>query len=239
MNNRFERQFYQYDKIISIAKFKKDIWYNEMKSILSRMESNIEKERLGPAGRNDMILICNEIEEELGFTPAITFNLSLLDPDNITLESIDTARNYIERVRRYYIDVSRETVDKRDNTITAYERADRAGFILMKKQYTNESLEEFVKNENEKNKIRRYRDRLYQNYDQIFYDPENRLVKAHFYAPRKQIFGAYASTLAVNTGVIWCMTLILYLFLYFRILLKILESSNKIKMTIRSRQNSE
>jgi len=96
-----------------------------------------------------------------------------------------------------------------------------------------------VKNENEKNKIRRYRDRLYQNYDQIFYDPENRLVKAHFYAPRKQIFGTYASTLAVNTGVIWCMTLILYLFLYFRILLKILESSNKIKMTIRSRQNSE
>jgi hypothetical protein len=239
MNNRFERQFYQYDKVISIAKFKKDIWYNEMKSILSRMESNIEKERLGPEGRNDMMLICNEIEEELGFTPAVTFDLSVLDPDNITLEAVDTARNYIERVRRFYIDVSRETVDKRDNTIIACERADRDGFILMKKQYTNESLEEFVKNENEKNKIRRYRDRLYQNYDQIFYDPENRLVKAHFYAPRKQIFGVYASTLAVNTGVIWLMTLVLYILLYFRILLKILESSNKIKMTFRNRENSE
>ncbi len=239
MNNRFERQFYKYDKVISIAKFKKDIWYNEMKSILSRMESNIEKERSGPAGRNDMTLICNEIEEELGFTPVVTFDLSVLDPDNITLEAIDTARNYIERVRRYYIEVSRETVNKRDNTIIAYERADRDGFILMKKQYTNESLEEFVKNENEKNKIRRYRDRLYQNYDQIFYDPENRLVKAHFYAPRKQIFGVYASTLAVNTGVIWCMTLVVYLLLYFRILLKILESSNKIKMTFRSRENIE
>ena len=86
---------------------------------------------------------------------------------------------------------------------------------------------------------RRYRDRLYQNYDQIFYDPENRLVKAHFYAPRKQVFGVYASTLAVNTGVIWFMTLIVYLLLYFRVLLKILESSNKIKMTFRSRENSE
>jgi ABC-type multidrug transport system ATPase subunit len=239
MNNRFEKHFYQYDKVISIAKFKKDIWYNEMKSILSRMESNIERERLGPDGRNDMTLIRNEIEEELGYTPAINFDLRLLDPDNITLGAIDTARDYIERVRRYYIDVSRETVDKRDNTISAYERADRDGFILMKKQYTNESLEEFVKNENEKSKIRRYRDRLYQNYDQIFYDPENRLVKAHFYAPRKQVFGVYASTLAVNTGVIWFMTLIVYLLLYFRILLKILESSNKIKMTIRRRENSE
>jgi ABC transport system ATP-binding/permease protein len=239
MNNRFEREFYQYDKVISIAKFKKDIWYNEMRSILSRMESNIERERLGPSGRNDMTLICNEIEEELVFTPAVTFDLSLLDPENITLQAIDTARNYIETVRRYYIEVSREAVDKRDNTIIAYERADRDGFILMKKQYTNESLEEFVKNENEKNKIRRYRDRLYQNYDQIFCDPENRLVKAHFYAPRKQLFGAWASTLAVNTGVIWFMTLILYLLLYFRVLLKILQSSNKIKMTIRSRVNNE
>ncbi len=239
MNNRFEKHFYQYDKVISIAKFKKDIWYNEMKSILSRMESNIERERLGPEGRNDMTLIRNEIEEELGFTPAVTFNLSLLDPDNITLGALDTARDYIERVRRYYIEVSRETVDKRDNTISAYERADRDGFILMKKQYTNESLEEFVKNENEKSKIRRYRNRLYQNYDQIFYDPENRLIKAHFYAPRKQVFGFYASTLAVNTGVIWFMTLIVYLLLYFRVLLKILESSNKIKMTIRRRENSE
>ncbi len=239
MNNRFERQFYQYDKVISIAKFKKDIWYNEMKSILSRMESNIEKERLGPAGRNDMTLIRNEIEEELVFTPAVTFDLSVLDSDHITLESIDTARNFIERVRRYYIEVSREAVDARDNSITAFERADRDGFILMKKQYTNESLEEFVKNENEKNKIRRYRDRLYQNYDQIFYDPENRLIKAHFYAPRKQIFGAFASTLTVNTGVIWFMTLVVYLLLYFRVLLRILESSNKIRMTIKSRKNNE
>jgi ABC-type multidrug transport system ATPase subunit len=239
MNNKFEKQFYPYDKIISIAKFKKDIWYNEMKSILSRLDSNIDKERLGTTGKNDMILIRNEIEEELGFTPSVIFDPGLIDPDNITLGAIDTARNYIERVRRYYIEVSREAVEARDNIITALERTDRDGFILMKKQYTNESLEEFVKNENEKSKIKRYRNRLYQNYDQIFYDPEHPLIKAHFYAPRKQVFGNFAGTLAVNTGVIWFMTLILYVLLYFRVLHKILESSNKIKMVIRRRESND
>jgi hypothetical protein len=64
--------------------------------------------------------------------------------------------------------VSRDAVDARDQKIIAFERADRDAFIMMKKQYTNESLEEFVKNDNEKDKIKRYRDRLYQNYDQIF-----------------------------------------------------------------------
>jgi hypothetical protein len=142
-------------------------------------------------------------------------------------------------VRRYYIDVSKEAVEARDNYITALELADRDGFIMMKKEYTNESLEEFVKNENEKSKIKRYRNGLYQNYDQIFYDPENRLIKAHFYAPRKQVFGTYAGTLAVNTGVIWFMTLILYVLLYFRVLHKILESSNKVKMVMRRRESND
>ncbi|MCK7534146.1 MAG: hypothetical protein MZV63_25530 [Marinilabiliales bacterium] len=33
--------------------------------------------------------------------------------------------NYIERIRRYYIDVSKNAVDARDITITAMERADK------------------------------------------------------------------------------------------------------------------
>ncbi len=227
MNNKFEQQFYQYDKVISIAKFKKDIWYNEMKSILSRLEGNIERERLDESAARDMTLIYNEIDEELLFTPRVTFDLSLIDPDNITYMAIDTARNYIERIRRYYIDVSKNAVDARDITITAMERADKEGFIRMKKQYTNESLEEFVRNDNEKDKIKRFNDRLYQNYDQVFFDPPGKLIKAHFYAPRKQVFGYYASTLAVNTGVIWIMTILLYILLYFRVLHRLLESSNK------------
>jgi ABC-type multidrug transport system ATPase subunit len=239
INNRFERQFYQYDKVISIAKFKKDIWYNEMRSILSRVESNIMRERLDDSDRHDMILIRNETEEELAFTPAISFDPGIIDPDNISLGAVEAAREYIEKIRRYYIEVSKEAVAARDQSIMAFERADREGFIKIKKEYTNESLEEFVRNDNEKTKIKRYKDRLYQNYDQIFQDPENMFVKAHFYAPRKRIFGVYAGTLAVNTGVIWFMTAILYLLLYFRVLYRILDSSVKMKKAWRHRHRSD
>ncbi|HNT92080.1 MAG TPA: ATP-binding cassette domain-containing protein [Bacteroidales bacterium] len=236
INNRFERQFYNFDKAISIAKFRKDIWYNEMKSILSRLESNIERERLDESSQKDMELIINEITEEMGFTTAITFDLSLLDPGRITTESVNAAREYIEKVRRYYIEVSRNAVEARDQSIMAFESADREAFIRMKKQYTNESLEEFVRNDNEKDKIKRYRDRLYQNYDQIFFDPVHPLVKAHFYAPRKQVFGIYAGTLAVNTAVIWVMTLALYILLYFRVLHRILDSLEKFMRVMRDRR---
>ena len=85
------------------------------------------------------------------------FDISSVNPENITFESIEAARSYIERVRRYYIEVSKEAVEERDQSIMAYERADRDAFIKMKKQYTNESLEEFVRNDNEKSKIKRYK----------------------------------------------------------------------------------
>ncbi|MRR22509.1 ATP-binding cassette domain-containing protein, partial [bacterium] len=236
MNNRFEKQFYPYDKVISIAKFRKDIWYNEMKSILSRLESNLERERMDESARRDMLLVRNEIMEELAFTPAVQIDMRIINPDAITPESIAAARDYIERVRKYYIDISRRTVEARDQVIMAYEQTDRQAFIMLKKQYTNESLEEFVRNDNEKDKIKRYRDRLYQNYDQIFFDPVHPLVKAHFYAPRKQLFGLYAGTLKVNTAVIWLMTLCLYIMLYFRVLHRILDSSEKFKRVMRDRR---
>ncbi len=236
MNNRFEKQFYGFDKVISTAKFRKDIWYNEMKSILSRLESNLERERLDESSIDDMLLIRNEIEEELGFTGAVPFDLRIISPDVITAEAIAAARDYIERVRRYYIEVSRNAVEARDQAIMAFERTDREAFILMKKQHTNESLEEFVRNDNEKDKIKRYRNRLYQNYDQISYDPVHPLVKAHFYAPQKQVFGLFAGTLAVNTAVIWFMTLCLYILLYFRVLHHILDSSEKFIRVMREKR---
>jgi len=54
-------------------------------------------------------------------------------------------------------------------------------------------------------------------------DPEHKLIKAHFYAPRKQVFGNFFSTFAVNITVIWIMTLIFYMILYYRLLKKFLD----------------
>src|SRR5512133_2313819 len=146
VNNKFEKEFYGYDKVISIAKFRKDIWYNEMKSILSRIEGDLERERTDEDSAKDMSLIYNEIAEEMNFTPDVSFELSLIDPAKISAGSVEAARQYIETVRRYYMDLSKSAVDERDRSIIAREYEDREGFILMKKQYTNESLEEFVRN---------------------------------------------------------------------------------------------
>lgn len=57
-----------------------------------------------------------------------------------------------------------------------------------------------------------------------FLDPKYKFIKAHFYSPTKQIFGLYIDTYIVNVIVLWIMTIILYLALYFRLLKKLLDS---------------
>lgn len=227
INNRFESKFYDYDKLISICKYKREIWYNEMKSIISTVEGNLERNRLYGSKLDDIILLQNEVRKELINTPQVKSDVSLLMNNKITPEALKAVRDYIELVRDYYMDISKRVVNAKDRKIETEENIDKEAFIRLKKDYTNESLEDFVRNQNEKEKIIRFKNHLYQNYDQIYLDPEHKLVKAHFYAPRKQVFGVFINTLAVNVGVIWFMTIFLYVILYFKLLKRALDFIEK------------
>ena len=55
-------------------------------------------------------------------------------------------------------------------------------------------------------------------------DSKFKLIRAHFYAPEKKIFGIKVDTYVVNVIVLWVMTFFLYLALYFRLLKKLLDS---------------
>ena len=60
--------------------------------------------------------------------------------------------------------------------------------------------------------------------DPIYKDPDHPFIKAHFYAPRKQVFGYFVDTYCVNIVVIWSWIILTYIALYFRPLKKVLDS---------------
>jgi heme O synthase-like polyprenyltransferase len=55
-------------------------------------------------------------------------------------------------------------------------------------------------------------------------EPEHSFIRAHFYAPTKKVFGVRVDTFAVNVVVLWLMTIMFYIILYFRLLKKALDS---------------
>jgi len=55
-------------------------------------------------------------------------------------------------------------------------------------------------------------------------DPKNNFVRAHFYSPKKNVFGQPVDTFIINVIILWIMTIVLYFALYFRLLKKLLDS---------------
>jgi len=94
----------------------------------------------------------------------------------------------------------------------------------MRDRYSNESLEEFVTNKNETVRFVEFNGEIIQKLEPIFMEPRSRFIKAHFYSPTKQVFGVKFDTFIVNVVVLWVMTTMLYLALYFRLLKKLLDS---------------
>ena len=94
---------------------------------------------------------------------------------------------------------------------------------------TNKSLTQFVTNKTDLTKLVESNGRLIQKADPIYLDPYDvGFFSAHFYAPRKRIFGEYISTFTGNILVIWGMTLLLTISLYFDLLKRFLDSIEKL-----------
>jgi hypothetical protein len=121
----------------------------------------------------------------------------------------------------------------KDAVIYKLEKANKAKFLKLKDSYFNQNLEDLVKNSSELDKIVEIKGHFIQRSEPIFKDGSKaEFVRAHFYAPRKNVFGKMIDTYWVNFGVIWFMTLILIFTLYFDVLKKSLDFGEKLNFKI-------
>jgi ABC-type multidrug transport system ATPase subunit len=223
-DNEFEQQFYHFEKRMSIANFKKNYWYTTIKTKLDNLERDLLQGSFDDVSLADLELLRNEITREMLIIPGLKFDYAdHLTPEDINMEIITAARQYLESVNRIYIREYNRANREKDELITEATEQDADAFHTMKELHYNNSLEEFVRNSNESERSIEYKGRIIQKIDPVFLDPEHRFIKAHFYAPRKQLGGLYFDTYWVNIIIIWVMTLLTYLVLYFRLLKRILD----------------
>jgi ABC-type multidrug transport system ATPase subunit len=225
MGNKYERDLYQFDKNMSITNFRKNFWCPTLKGKIDDIENAILGSRITAETVEDLNLLRNEITIE-GNRTGIRFDqIGSLYPDKLTPEVLTAARNHVDLLLNVNKRLYNEANELKDALIEKRMKEDRDGYLRLKKDHYNTSLEEFVKNSNEKVKIIEYKGRIIQKIDPIFLDPESRFIRAHFYAPGKQVFGTFLDTYWVNVIVMWIMTALLYLALYFRLLKRGLESA--------------
>jgi hypothetical protein len=171
----------------------------------------------------------NEISKENDRNATIQFNeIDALKNGTISKEVLTALEDYLNELNDFYIEQYNKYNDEKDQQLIQLNKTDedKAEFIALKDNYTNESLENLVTNKNDLEKIIEWNNELIQRADPIYKDPVG--FRAHFLAPSKKMFGSYVTTFSANLLVIWGFSIFLAITLYFDALRKLLESLGKI-----------
>jgi hypothetical protein len=224
-DNKFEKQFYKYDKSISVASYKKNFWKAKIQNKLSKIETGYKEGKTNKDFENDILLIRDEIAKEQKILKSIKCEVfSKINVQQFNADVITGVFNYLKLVNDKYIAIENKARKESDELTSKLKN--QLDIVQLRDDYENENLSQLVKNATNltgENCLEKD-GRLIQINDPIFCDPtESNIGRAHFYAPRKKVFGAYYSTFWVNIIVIWLMSISLIVTLYFDVFKKVLD----------------
>jgi ABC-type multidrug transport system ATPase subunit len=251
-HNKFTEKFYDLERQESIADFKKVYYIPEMKERLSRVDKELRETNKVEVTRDDAELIINEIrkENQLAYIleedirnyrdeqvsqtlkPVFFENIDELDADSFNLSQSRRVYEYLKKLESFYSNLFFLANRKRQNMITYYLENKPELYQEYYNRYFNESIADILKKVYEKNKILEYKNKLIQHIDPIYEYPLPSNVlsfRTHFFAPVKHFAGRYYETYWFNMIVIWILTAILYVLLYFNVFQKLLTLGDRIK----------
>ena len=239
MNNKFQRNFSEYEKRKSDALFTYNFLVPEINSKIEAAEKMIGQAEQKEELKRLLRIIKNEIELLLTKPNGVKFEqLNLLEVSSFTKEVSVKVLDYTEAIKSHYnreYSLASKEYDEVINKMIE-EMGGRDYFLELKRNFYNESLSDLVLNRQEVQKIRETDQRLLRQSDPIYKDPETRYGRAHFYSAFKYIGNLKIPTFWFNVLVIWITTFIMYLSLVFDIFRKTIEFSGKMKLAKRNKK---
>lgn len=233
-NNSYEKPYWDLDRIEAQSDFRASFLVDEMEKRRRDIADNLDEK--SDSAQQVLTYKLNVIRNTLknDFFKKGLEGVDLNSP--WTLAQFTPAFNakleaFFASYKKFYQDIYNKAVAARDKAILARENMpDDYKFNDYKDRYYNESLADLVTNIAEKNRVIEYQGSLVQQINPIFLEPipSGPLdYRAHFFAPKKNLFGAMVSTYWFNVMVIWIMSIFLYITLYFEWLKKFINSFDK------------
>ncbi len=166
----------------------------------------------------------NEIKEKLIIPQNLIDKLNIKDYD--IEEHGGKLMEFLEVWKQFYLALYSSANELKEELIAYQDQKNPKYFVKFRDKFHNEHLDDIVRNIYEKNKILRYKDKLIRQEEPIYLEPDDSNfigIRAHFYAPNKYFMGKFYSTFWFNTIIIWIMSILLYIPLYYDHLRKIIN----------------
>lgn len=240
-NNRYEKPLFKYEMQLNQDTYYKDHLIPDLK--IYTIDYFLQRDTI-PAEKNNIqknIKILNYHIKELsnisGLNPGVWINK--LNYNDFNQKVADSAKKFLENLKLYFINdynkFFRELESVKDNYI---KRIRPEKINILRRKNHNESLAELVKDSKDIFKPSYYEtnDKWIQKINPIFMIPGSKYGRAHFYAPYKLIGNLPIDTFLFNVLVLWIVTLVLYITLYFNLLQKIVTFFENLQFAKSERQ---
>lgn len=232
--NRFEKPFFDYDMKLS---------QNEWNATFLIPMLKVKVEECAAAGKNPdyrelsennfrkLNFHIRELTKTTGIKPGSWINE--LNYSGFNGNTGDKAKIFLDSVRT--------TLRKGINTLTLARdsvyrvKAEQIGegkFLRLRETDYNDRLADFVLNRMATNKIYESDRKLIQKADPVFMPPGSKYGRAHFYSPYKLLGNLRIGTMVFNVSMIWLMTIVFFLALYYNLLKKFIVWLEKFKLPI-------
>jgi hypothetical protein len=238
-DNPFEKPFYPMDKMLSESEYKRVYLIPALESRLAYCLNNRSAWRNPRDLRmvNTLSLLKNEIGHELeevgGERLPEVKDLEVGKFDSTVYRKTSA---FLGTLKQFYANRMNRAASAREKLIDSLTRtpALRASFDTQRERYVNQAVTDAVRNTANADRIVEYDGQLVQKIYPIYMDdhrPANGLdFSANLYQPTKHFMGRRIDTFYFNVGVIWSMTVFLFIALYFdglRRLIKLLEGNRR------------
>ena len=240
-DNKFEKKFYDLDKTIANAEYRRVYLIPALESRLAYCLNNRSQWRneKNTGMVSTLSLIRTEIGNELeSLNPDKFPNLHKLSIGKFDSTVYKETSKFLSTLKRYYGNKISKASNKKDSLIAQLTSTPekQRNYEMERLNYTNDAVTDAVLNVSAIERIIEYNGKLVQKIYPVYsdeHDPEYFLdFSANLYQPTKHFAGVYWNTLYFNIAVIWLMTLFLYGTLYFDVLKRIvkrLEGSRRFK----------
>ncbi|MFH0842388.1 MAG: ATP-binding cassette domain-containing protein [Bacteroidota bacterium] len=219
-SNRFQKPFFKYDMEIS-----QNDWYASFLIPMLKVKIN----ECIVAGKNPdykehvennfekINFHFTELTDATGVKPGSWFNSLNYSKFNEIIG--DDAKLYLDSLKVVLRLKSKDISVRRDSLYTLItEEMGHENFVRTRERDYNESLADIMLNRLTTSKIYETDTRLIQKADPVYMKPGSKYGRTHFFAPYKMIGSLKIGTLVFNVIVIWFMTFLLFVSLYYNLL---------------------
>ena len=243
-DNPYERELFPYEQDMAEASYMQIYYIQKLESALSFCFNNIQS--TSPDVRSKVAASLSLLKEELlRETGKLDLNfedkINKLEPRAFNASVYNELNQLLKTLGQLYVtryDKAERALQKKKSEMISRMGSEEAFDSLMFR-YRNERIVRAVRNMDSEHRIIRVGNKLVRKTDPIYIkdihpdDPFD--FRAPFYSPKKHFAGLYFDTLWFNISVIWLMTIVLYITLYFDVLRRIvgLTLTNKRKKLMR------